>query len=276
MIIGLTGFARAGKDTLGKELVARGFTHLSFAAPLKELALKIDPIVEFDNDGIFQRLSGAVESMGWDRAKFEVYDVRRFLQALGVGAREQFGPDFWVNQVRDQIDYDPVIGLTKDIVITDVRFPNEAEMIKGYGQGYVVQVIRKHVGPLNDHVSERPIDPSLIDLTVNNYGTLKEIPILVDWILDDIKRIKDARAEAARAYIRSMSVPNEFDLASREEVLEAMGDTDAEVDEFGNEPQEDQGGNTDLAGAREAEELNYADYEDRGDDLRASDVEDRY
>jgi hypothetical protein len=62
----------------------------------------------------------------------------------------------------------------------------------------VVQVQRKGVGPVNDHVSERPIDPSLIDLWVQNYGTLKEVPVLADWLLADVQRLLDSRLEQAR------------------------------------------------------------------------------
>jgi hypothetical protein len=236
MIIGLTGFAGSGKDTIGNELVSRGFTRLSFAAPLKELALKCDPVVTWFPDGTFQRLSQAVQSVGWDRAKFEVYDVRRFLQGLGVGAREIFGADFWVDQVIRQIEQLAYRDKVENFVITDVRFPNEAEMVRKY-DGLVVQVQRKGVGPVNDHVSERPIDPSLIDLWVQNYGTLKEVPVLADWLLADVQRLLDSRLERARV-----------DRALRDEwpIYET---------ETGHPVEEDQGGNTDLAGAREAEEL---------------------
>src|SRR5215207_1202655 len=140
MIIGLTGFAGVGKDTVGAELVRRGFKRLSFAGPLKELALECDPIVGIERNGRWEsvRLASTVGEHGWDYAKFQTPDTRRFLQALGMGARRVFGEDFWVNQVRDQIEFDEIHGIVGHYVVTDVRFPNEARMIKGYGQGYMV------------------------------------------------------------------------------------------------------------------------------------------
>jgi hypothetical protein len=127
-----------------------------------------------------------------------VYDVRRFLQALGVGARELFGQDFWVNQVRDKVEFDPINGMVGNYVVTDVRFQNEAKMIKGYGQGYMVQIVRPGIGPVNDHESERPIPHEMIDIAVSNFGSLHEIPTIVDWILSDIELIKIEKAAAAR------------------------------------------------------------------------------
>jgi hypothetical protein len=204
MIIGLTGFAGVGKDTVGQELVNRGFTRLSFADPLRELALKCDPIVDFD-DGIFIRLAAYVETYGWESAKSDIYDVRRFLQALGLGARELFGPDFWVNQLRDKVEFDPIHGIVGNYVVTDVRFPDEAKMIRGYGQGYIAQIVRPGVGPINDHVSERPLDPELIDIRVSNWSVLSEIPTLANVILSDVEMIKIERWEAARLGVKTES-----------------------------------------------------------------------
>jgi hypothetical protein len=206
MLIGLTGFAGSGKDTVGAELVkSHGFQRLSFAEALKDLAIKIDPIVTFENDGIFSRLSGEVEVKGWERAKWEVYDVRRFLQALGGGARETFGADCWVNLVRGQIDHgDPI----QDYVVTDVRYPNEAEMINGYGQGIVVRVDRHGVGPVNDHASEN-ISSLRYDLTVNNDGTLDDVPLMVKVMLksvDEVFRLRAMNAKTAARLARDLKV----------------------------------------------------------------------
>jgi dephospho-CoA kinase len=49
MIIGLSGYARSGKDTAADHLVNEyGFTRYSFAAPMKEAMYRLNPIVHSD------------------------------------------------------------------------------------------------------------------------------------------------------------------------------------------------------------------------------------
>ena len=65
MIIGLTGYARSGKDTVASILVEDyGFTRVAFADPIRDLLLKINPILE---NGY--RLGEHVKEFGWELAK---------------------------------------------------------------------------------------------------------------------------------------------------------------------------------------------------------------
>lgn len=151
MIIGLTGYAQHGKDTTGEYLVQQyGFKRYAFADQLKELALYINPYV----DGKYTlRLWQLVQDAGWENAKKEP-EVRRFLQELGTGVREILGEDAWVDalvkKIRDDGLWDRQ-GPKHDakIVITDVRFPNEARLIRDRG-GFMWRV--KRVTKLSDGV----------------------------------------------------------------------------------------------------------------------------
>ena len=79
MLIGTTGRKQAGKDSFAARLVeAHGFTRVTFADPMREFALALDPLV----DGHY-RLSEIVRSLGWDVAKESIPEVRRTLQRLG-------------------------------------------------------------------------------------------------------------------------------------------------------------------------------------------------
>jgi hypothetical protein len=150
-LIGLTGFAGAGKDSFADHLVRElDYVKVGFADKLYELALKLDPIVwKFPFP---QRLSKIVAKLGWTKAK-RIKRVRKYLQWLGTEVcRDTFGPDFWVKTM------DPVIsGLLRDgksVVITNCRFKNEAEYIETLG-GSIVSVRRHGVGPVNNHVSDQ-------------------------------------------------------------------------------------------------------------------------
>jgi hypothetical protein len=158
MIIGLGHVARVGKDTAAYALVERlRFDRIGFADQLRELALKADPLVytgvrPTNVDAGRGKLAWVVGGMGWEAAKDSHREVRSFLQNLGVGCRAVFGEDFWVDQLFAKVDR---LGV-KDVVVPDVRFPNEAQAIKDRG-GKLVRIDRPgHYA--GGHVSETALD----------------------------------------------------------------------------------------------------------------------
>lgn len=147
-LVGLVGYAQAGKDTFAGHL---GYTRLAFADPLKQLALACSPTFDVTHDLTNWRLGAIVCDYGWEYAKAEVPGVREFLQNLGVGVRDILGSDTWVQAAFAK--YDP----TLPTVFTDVRFPNEVEAIRERG-GKIVKVVREGHRPPNGHVSEQMVD----------------------------------------------------------------------------------------------------------------------
>lgn len=172
MILGLVGYARSGKDSVSETLVNKyGFVRVAFADKIRDFLYKINPMVGGEP------LQIRVDSDGWDKAK-EHSEVRRLLQVTGVAARELFGANFWVNQAMAQI-YDP----SKNFVITDVRFKNEADFLKVNG-AEIWRIERPGIGPLNNHISEKELELITADRTLLNGGTLEELELLVKLRLD--------------------------------------------------------------------------------------------
>lgn len=151
MLIGLSGYARSGKDTVGKYLVDRhGFTKFAFADALKEVAYILNPIVDITQEYEFIRLAEGVDQIGWDETK-KAPEVRRILQVLGTECgREVLGENIWVDIISRKI------WKYEKVVITDARFPNELAFIKMRG-GFSWWIDRDEVGPLNSHVSENTV-----------------------------------------------------------------------------------------------------------------------
>jgi hypothetical protein len=173
MIIGLSGYARSGKDEVAKILVSEfNFERVAFADAIRDLLYQMNPLI-----GV-TRLQTMIDAVGWDIAK-QHPDVRSYLQNLGVGARKLFGNNFWINQALNPHVYEhPIVGVNKNIVVTDVRFENEADMIKAlYGQ--VWRVRRQNVEPVNQHVSEVALDDYKFDQILKNEGSLDELKELV-------------------------------------------------------------------------------------------------
>jgi hypothetical protein len=168
MIIGLSGYARSGKDEVAKILVEDyGYKRVAFADKIRELLLETNPQVK---DGF--RVESVVEAYGWDQAKVMFPEIRTLLQRLGVGARNIFGDEFWISQVFHSMDK------TSEYVITDVRFENEAMMLKLMG-GQLWRIKRPGVEPVNSHISERDLDGYAVDKILKNEGTLEELRTLV-------------------------------------------------------------------------------------------------
>lgn len=146
-IVGLSGWARSGKDSFAGFLVEQGFVQAAFADPIREALLRIDPLVHVTGEPPMPLSSLIKSPSDWGWAKDNTLDVRGLLQRLGSEfGREMFGEDFWVNYALSRAT-DPLV------VISDVRYQNEAEAIRARG-GVIVRIERDGVGPANDHASE--------------------------------------------------------------------------------------------------------------------------
>lgn len=175
MIIGITGYAQSGKDTVAKVLVEHhGFTRLAFADKIRDMLYDLDPIVK---DGF--RLRNVVDAYGWEQAKFLFPEVRASLQKLGVSAREHLDERTWVNAVMSQMIDE------ENYVITDVRFKNEASVIKAV-HGKIWRVTRPGVSAVNAHISESELDGYKVDEVLRNGGTLEELESLVHTRMDSL------------------------------------------------------------------------------------------
>jgi hypothetical protein len=89
-----------------------------------------------------------------------------------------FGEDFWVNEVFKSIDP------ADNIVITDVRFTNEAEAIKLITQftgqpSQIWRIKRLGVEAVNAHVSESQMDGYSVDQIFTNNGTLEDLEAMI-------------------------------------------------------------------------------------------------
>lgn len=182
-IIGISGYATSGKDTIADYLVKNyGFKKAHFSAKLKELLMKLNPLVPDDYDQWMRvteyltegKLLGLDE---WDYAKKQP-EIRRLLQELGTRCRELFGKGCWGDVLFKELEL-----YEEPIVIPDVRFTNEANRIREKG-GVVWRVTRPGVGPINKHESETALDTyPYWDNVINNNGSLDELYETIEAIL---------------------------------------------------------------------------------------------
>lgn len=152
LFIGLTGRAGAGKSTVAQHLEAEwAFEPIAFADPI--LAMTLALFNEAGVDGAW-----AVErALKEQPAPALGVSYRRIAQTLGTEwGRDLMGPDFWLRVAAHKVH---VARLHQaSTVISDVRFPNEAQWVIEQG-GLLVRVTRPDLPPLPAdtaaHSSER-------------------------------------------------------------------------------------------------------------------------
>jgi hypothetical protein len=171
-LVAFTGYAGVGKNAAAKTLCCKGWLAVSFADPLRRALMALDPIIDvgtFGNGALCQqRLETIVHKFGWDAAKREFPEIRCLLQRMGTEVgREIIGSETWVNIAERTI---AASGLP--CVITDLRFTNEAAMVKRRG-GKIIRITKPGCGPVNQHCSEvQAID---VDDVIDNCGSLEEL-----------------------------------------------------------------------------------------------------
>lgn len=166
LLIGITGKARSGKDTLADILFTHHeFTPTAFAGPLKEACMSA---FDEDWDNFTTQEGKASINTYWDMTR------RKILQDFGECMCKTFGEDFWIK--RWMIDYAD-LDHTDHIVVTDVRKDIEANAIRGLG-GVIVQLQRDGAGLAGteaQHVTEQGVTLLKGDVIVRNNGTIEEL-----------------------------------------------------------------------------------------------------
>lgn len=199
MLIGLTGYAGAGKNATADILVARneGWVQMAFADALRDMAVALDPYVHCgqprhftEGSGPFARYTDVLRAVGYQTAK-SYPDVRRMLQRLGTEAvRGVLGDNTFVDEMMQRV----VLSEAPHIVITDVRFENEAATIRAAG-GYIVRVCRPGVERVGDHASEAAINAIATDVVISGGHNLEQLKESVKGLLSVLAE-QEARQQA--------------------------------------------------------------------------------
>ncbi len=141
MIIGFVGFIGSGKDTAADYLVNyHGFRRDSFANSLKDAAASVfgwDRVLLEGRTTESRKWRDQVDQWWADRLGIPTLTPRWVLQYWGTDVlRNHFHDDIWIASLENRM------RKTKDnIVISDVRFPNEISAIHNAG-GMVVRIKR--------------------------------------------------------------------------------------------------------------------------------------
>ncbi len=169
MIVGFAGASGSGKDTAASVLVrAYGFRRLAFADNLKCAAKVIFGLTD-------------AQLWGGDKDKVDPYwnmTPGQICQRLGTEClRNGFADDVWIRSMLRQVEPG------EHYVITDLRFPNEAQALTEWG-GKIYRIERPgHVSLRPNHISETALNDWPFAATIVNGGTPAELALEVDRIV---------------------------------------------------------------------------------------------
>lgn len=222
MIIGINGYAGSGKDTVGKLIQIVSCLDLPEGMDLEDVINNYDVHqwwLEEKSNWEIKKWAGKLKTIaslltGIPVEKFEDQEfkktnlgpewdmtVRDFLQKLGTdGLRTGLHENTWVNAL--MVDYTPITDQSyvledgslfdlrempghpvyPDWIITDTRFPNEAQAIKDAG-GIIIRVDRPGVNAINAHPSETGLDNWDFDHKIFNNSDLAGLMFTVGNIL---------------------------------------------------------------------------------------------
>ncbi len=172
-LIGIAAPAQSGKSTVARYLRDQyGYAEVSFAAPIRQFVADLCGLTLADVE------SGPLKEqvIPWIGKS-----PRQMMQTLGTEwGRDLVSQSLWVDRAMQTVS-----GLRfggTGAVISDVRFENEAEVIRAHG-GFILHLSRPDALVVNTHISEAGVsfDPT------------------TDWRI-----VNDSSLEVLRASVRDM------------------------------------------------------------------------
>jgi dephospho-CoA kinase len=177
-LIGISGKKHSGKDTVFEIIDSLIPEH--YFLENKKFADKLKTICAI--------LTGRPISDFYDHSKYGEYlieygmTIRELQQKVGTEAmRDNINQNVWVHALFS--DYDE----TKHWIITDVRFPNEAQAIKDRN-GILIRINRPSLKNDDNHPSETSLDEyENWDYIINNNGTVNELKNKIYTLVEELR-----------------------------------------------------------------------------------------
>ena len=156
-LIGLTGFARCGKDTFFLRS-SRYLHHLG----VKSNRFAFADVLKGECDPLL-RLNTGISAFTHNAEEKEI--IRPLLVTYGTNIRRKLDPNCWIDQIKAEVSEKLSCG--HYVFITDVRFYNEAEWIKSEG-GSIFNIQRDGIGAANtDELEQSKLIRFLVDVKIS-------------------------------------------------------------------------------------------------------------
>lgn len=175
MIVAICGYQQAGKTTVASQFERHGYARRPLADPIKNMlrvgfGLTPAQLYGDEKDIPCAALGGR--------------SPRYAMQTLGTDwGRRMMGQHTWTHAWNNTAPMD------RNIVVDDLRFPNEALELIALG-AYFVRVERDGTAPVGlPHASELYADQFPVDLVIQNNGTIQHLTDTVEDFLTDLENV---------------------------------------------------------------------------------------
>jgi hypothetical protein len=176
LLIGLTGKAGAGKDTAAAGLICQhGYVRIAFADPIRR---SLQVMLNLDSSA-FEHPVKELPLRDFGKSP------RQMMQTLGTEwGRQLIHSDIWLMVARESIER--TLSVRGRVVVTDVRFENEATMIRSLG-GTIWHIDRDAAGTAHAHTSESGVafDPAT-DMRIDNNASVGDLYRSIDNHMGEI------------------------------------------------------------------------------------------
>ena len=208
--IGILGNIGSGKNTVAQYLATQGCIPTSFAGPIKDLCTSVfgwpRDMLEGETDES-REFRENIDLYWSKKLGIPYFTPRLALQLIGTEVmRDHFHPDIWLNSLEYRVK--KLHNENECVVISDVRFKNELDLIKRVGGTTILvqrderpewydialaanngDAVAKHIMSRDfKHVHESEWDwvGCDIDYTINNNGTLEDLYANIDVIIEKL------------------------------------------------------------------------------------------
>lgn len=168
-IIGIAGTKGSGKDTAAKVFKANGYEDVKFAAPIKAMLRTLLYYRGVDSVTVERMVEGDLKEV--PTPYLEGKTPREAMQTLGTEwGRELIGEGLWANTAQDRWDQ------FKKVVVSDVRFPNEVDILHARdGDSHRIERDDHEGNGYSLHPSEQHIPSLPVKSIIDNNGSIEDM-----------------------------------------------------------------------------------------------------
>lgn len=156
-LIGISGFARAGKDTFCERC-----SNILLKYGLKSKQFSFANALKAELDNLLLNHTG-ISAFTEDDEQKKI--IRPLLVTYGTEVRRKLNPECWIQSINSKVEESLKEGYY--VFISDVRFLNEASWIQDTG-GLLFNIQRDDIGPANkDEQEQYNLFRSMVDYTIS-------------------------------------------------------------------------------------------------------------
>jgi GTPase SAR1 family protein len=174
VLIGLIGSKGSGKSTVAEYLCSsHDYTEYAFATHLKNIA---KTAFDIPNDYLYG-----------DKKEEYIPEynktARQIMQLTGDIFKDTFGSDFYVNKIENVLKR---MKRESDVVISDIRFQNEYDLVKKYG-GIIIKIVSNRNAQTDTHRSETEFLTLEPNITIHNDASIQSLYDKVEDVMQSLK-----------------------------------------------------------------------------------------